>query len=284
MSSVDSDGAAEMLEGGIRAASTGALRMVETMQRRQQWAARHQASQLRHDTRRVEQQQRALTAVDGVVRGGPRTGIRATPTTVAAHDPQAALPAAPTARHLFPHFAPDVAEAAMNDLLVHGDLPAYLHAYRAASEEAGQTGRAPDAAELHRRAVELFTDTHHETAAAHHEQAQAQGLDQLRQLLSADDSLAVTTDVAETDDSGSDLEPIDLATADGYDTAAARERRADAVRAQGYDADTTASALLHDLSFGVPASAATGPAQPATGPNGVRNRARSHSHTQQLTR
>lgn len=282
MSHPESDGAAEMLEGGIRAMSTGALRMVETMQRRQQWAAHHHAEQLHHSTRQVRQQHRALAAVDDLAHTGTQARRRTAAVTDGALPPTAAPP---TARQLFPHFAPEVAEAAVHDLVVHGDLPAYLQAHRHATEEAVRAARTPDPAELHRRAVELFTDAHHEADAAHHDRAETRELDKLRQHLATDD-VAAALDAHNTAGDATDVGQFDpaVAAAEGHDTAAARERRATAVRGQGYDADTTASALLHDLSFGLPAATATGAPQSATGPSRARNRSRSRSHPQQLTR
>lgn len=251
MSHPESDGVAEMLEGGIRAVSTGALRTVEMLQRRQQWAARHHAQQLDHSTRQVRQQQRALATVDDLAHTGTQTRRR--PAAEAARAVSPALPAAPTATQLFSHFAPEVAEAAMNDLVVHDDLPAYLQAHRRATEEAARAGRTSDPAELHRRAVELFTDVHHETVAAHHDRAETRELDKLRQHVAADD---LTDALGGQDPTGGATELGQSDPAEGHDTGAARERRADSVRAQGYDADITASALLHDLSFGTPAVAA----------------------------
>jgi hypothetical protein len=273
MSHPESDGVAEMLEGGIRAVSTGALRTVEMLQRRQQWVARHHAGQLDHSTRQVRQQQGALATIDDLAQTGTQTRRRPAAGAASAVSPASA---APTASQLFSHFAPEVAEAAMNDLVVHGDLPAYLQAHRHATEEAARTGRTSDPAELHRRAVELFTDVHHETVAAHHDRAETRELDKLRQHLAADD---LADALGGQDSAGGVTELGQFDPAEGHDTGAARERRAGSVRAQGYDADITASALLHDLSFGTPAVAAvdstspTGRSTTASKAKGPRTRA-----------
>lgn len=262
MSSPDSDGAAEMLEGGVRAVSTGTMRLVETMQRRQQGTARHNTQQLQRSTTQIEHHIEALTAVDNLTKTAPRSSDHQTPSAKADARQQitetSSTEPPPAAQQLFPSMSLETAQAAVNDLTARGDLPAYLHGDIWATREAIRSGRIPGPAELHRRAIELFPTVRDEQAAADRDRAEARELDKLRQQLAVDDA------AHQPGRENSETRPLrlsggteDAAAIDNlHDSANARESRAAGLWEQGYDTDTTQAALLHDLSFGAPAQAA----------------------------
>jgi hypothetical protein len=293
MSHPDSDGIGEMLEGGGRATSTGALQMVEMAQRRRQWAAHHLTREAHAATRDTDTQRQALADVATLTDTRYREWIATQRTNIHGPDPV-------DARLLFSHLERASAENAFTDLVDGGDHLAYLRAYREVLDHAARSPQRAEPGELHRRAAELFDDTQREQSAAGWAQTasdEAQELAGLRKLLAlqGDDGLVDELQAASLDLIHLFPDPADpIATpSDGeaaigridelhtraaarvdesnghsnggrsddataelqHDSAQAREQRAARLMRQGFDSETTQAALIHDLSFGTAAAA-----------------------------
>jgi hypothetical protein len=223
MSHPDSDGVAELLEGGSRAAATGALRMVELSQRRLQWAAQEQTRQVHVAGEVTTAQQVALAAValnaelpvdvtdwstvpadaehtsytltdDGYVPTVPTSTSTTSEPSITDRTYQEWIAAQRAhlrsgsidAERLFPQLEPSVAAAAYLDLVDTGEHVAYLRAYDEVLDQASRSPRRLDPSELQRGAQEILAATDRAQALsgwARVATEDARELAQLRKLL-----------------------------------------------------------------------------------------------------
>jgi hypothetical protein len=323
MSHPDSDGVAELLEGGSRAAATGALRMVELSQRRLQGTLHQQTREAQAAGEATTAQHVALTAVAHLTDRTYQEWIAAQ----RAHLRSGSIVAA----RLFPQLEPSAAAAAYLDLVDTGEHVAYLRAYDEVLDQVSRSPRRLDPSELQQGAREIL-------AAADHAQAlsawsmvaieEARELARLRKLLAGigDDS-GVVDRLGETsvdliglvlhDGKDGEATPgvealIDqlstlriqavlrldelgtgramqalAATAESaapiIDPVITGEVRTNRLRAEGLDPDSLQTALIHDLSFAEPAVAIMGARSRPHPPLLDEKKARARSAAQQRT-
>jgi hypothetical protein len=294
MAHPDSDGIGEMLEGGSRTASTAALRAVEMVQRRRQWTAQHLTRDVQAGIRDTVNRRRALTNLADLTDAGyqqwiaeQQTHLRG-PVEARQLFPHLDTAAADTAFEALVDNGDHVDYVrAYRDVLdeaghsTRHEEPADLH--RRAGElftdaqrddaasvwERVASAEAQELAKL-RQQLAIFGDDTGLTA-----DLRAASLDLVCLLTDPPDPFAAARGAETTfglvaevkthadarlnrpKERGDHTNGEEITAAEHlHDAALARDQRADRLLQEGFDTETTQAALIHDLSFGTPASSA----------------------------